>query len=151
MEVKYREVKRSQVAADAVADSCLSNQDSAFQLGLEIAPSTVVTVPSAPRRQRGWKRCCFKCKEASNEERDRLNYVRKVYLILLTQLGLTIIWVSISMSSASLKSFVYSRLWLFLIVLSAILVILTVLACAPKLLHRVPWNYVILFLFVRTK
>ena len=151
MEVKYREVKRSRVASDAGADSCVSNQDSALQLGLEVAPATVVTVPAAPPRARGWKRCFFCRRECSNEERDRMNYVRKVYLILFAQLGITMIWVGISMSSASLQSFIYTRLWLFLIALCVLLVILTVLSCAPKLIHRVPWNYGILFLFVRTK
>jgi hypothetical protein len=148
MEARYREVKRTRVAADAGADSCVSNGDSAMQLGLEIAAATAVPMPETTVPRKGWKRLCPCCREASGRDRDRLNYVRKVYLILLTQLSLTVLWVGITMVSPSLHSFVYTRLWLFLIFLSGILIILTILTCVPKLLHRVPWNYVILFLFV---
>lgn len=148
MEARYKEVKRTRVAAEA--DSCVSNGDSAMQLGLEIAAATAVPMPDTVVPRKGWKRLCPCWGEASGRDRDRLNYVRKVYLILFTQLCLTVLWVGITMVSPALHSFVYSRLWLFLIFLSGILIILTVLTCAPKLLHRVPWNYLLLFLFVRT-
>jgi len=85
---------------------------------------------------------------ASFHEVNRNNFVKKVYMILLSQLTITVGCALLAMNNkkAILANFptYMNLLWVALVVS---IVIMLVLMCCTSLAKTVPWNYVLLFAF----
>jgi len=81
------------------------------------------------------------------EAKDRLNFVRKVYTILSTQLLITSFLSLLAILSQSLQEFLHSNLWFLLLCLVGAFTSLLFLFCFPTLSRNVPYNYVLLSSF----
>ena len=76
----------------------------------------------------------------------RLNFIRKVYLILSCQLIFTTIFVSIVYNSIVLSSFVSESIWLAILSLIVYLVCIILISCVDYAARTVPLNYILLSL-----
>ena len=78
---------------------------------------------------------------------NRLGFIRKVYSILSFELFITTIFVIISATSESYRDYVEDNIWLFIVCLVLAIVDLLVLFFVKDLHRKVPYNYILLFLF----
>ena len=78
---------------------------------------------------------------------DRLGFIRKVYMILLTQLVITAGFTAIAITSLGMCSWMQENWWLIIIVSIFIIVIEIALICVRKLARTTPHNYVALLMF----
>lgn len=78
---------------------------------------------------------------------DRLGFIRKVYSILTAQLFVTAGLVAISAGSEDYRDFVYENFWLIIVFSILAIVVLCVLFFVPHLHKKVPYNYILLFVF----
>lgn len=92
--------------------------------------------------------CCC-CRSRGREATDRLHFVRKVYMILFMQIVITTGWLVLVLTVESIRDFVQEMWPLLLAAFVLAIALLLTLFCVPKLHQRVPWNYLLLFLFVR--
>jgi len=76
----------------------------------------------------------------------RLGFIRKVYLILTTQLGLTVLMGALSVST-DFGKFQLENPMLMQFVLVFAIIILIILCCIPSLARQVPTNYILMTLF----
>ena len=81
------------------------------------------------------------------EVEDRLNFVRKVYGILTTQLLLTTLWAALVWNNSSLKNFVYDEYWLVWVFLGLAIGVEMTLICYRRVARKVPLNYFLLGVF----
>jgi FtsH-binding integral membrane protein len=70
--------------------------------------------------------------------------VRKVYLILFTQLGLTAILCAISMTSLRFLYWQFNNWWFMFMMMGIGMFVCIALICIPSLARRVPINYILL-------
>ena len=77
----------------------------------------------------------------------RIQFIRKVYLILSTQLLLTASMSTIAMYSAQTKTFLIQNQWLFILSIFINLISCYALLCYKSCSRTVPNNYILLFLF----
>ena len=91
---------------------------------------------------------CLCCQSKGRAATDRLHFVRKVYLLLLMQVFLTAVWLVLVLVISPLRHFIIALWPLALCMFGASLLSLLVLLCIPRLHRRVPWNYILLLLFV---
>lgn len=78
---------------------------------------------------------------------DRLNFIRKVYLILATQLAFTAGFVSMVMYLPTMQAWILYNWWMFFPVLFVLIGTEVAMICSRKLARKVPVNYCLLFLF----
>ena len=81
----------------------------------------------------------------------RLNFIRKVYLILMCQLILTAGFVILSTSLKSYRTFVAENLWLLIVCLIVNLTIFYVMIYVRAASRKVPVNYILLTIFTLTE
>ena len=77
----------------------------------------------------------------------RLNFIRKVYLILSAQLVTTFLFVVLSFNSEKFRNFQTANIWLFYVCMVLTIPLMYALACYKKIARSVPLNYFLLFLF----
>lgn len=77
----------------------------------------------------------------------RLNFIRKVYAILATQLIITWAGVFTTAYNEPVRKFLLEAVWLLIIAVIVSLVSCYALVCYPPLATRVPTNFILLFLF----
>jgi len=77
----------------------------------------------------------------------RMNFIRKVYLILLSQLLITAAFIAVSVASEGYQQFVKNQLWLFIVAIVFLFVSLYTLIYARSVARTVPWNYTLLGVF----
>jgi len=77
----------------------------------------------------------------------RRGFIRKVYMILLTQLAITVILCAIAMTTASFLLWLSTSVWFLILTLGVSIAVCIVIACNYKLMQRVPINYLILFTY----
>jgi FtsH-binding integral membrane protein len=77
----------------------------------------------------------------------RLGFIRKVYLILSTQLVLTAALIAVSVSHDQYRLFVKANPWLLITCGVVAIITLYALVCYSAVSRRTPWNYMLLFLF----
>ncbi|OMJ86499.1 hypothetical protein SteCoe_11993 [Stentor coeruleus] len=78
---------------------------------------------------------------------DRLGFIRKVYSILTVQLFITAGLVAISAASEDYQDFVYDNYWLVIVFAVLAIIVICVLFFVPHLHKKVPYNYILLFVF----
>lgn len=84
---------------------------------------------------------------AFSDRKVRLAFIRKVYLILMSQLTFTVICICIFLFSSTIKEWVRYNLWLYLSAYGVFIVTYVILVCCPKVRRRVPANYICLIVF----
>jgi len=77
----------------------------------------------------------------------RLGFIKKVYLILSTQLLITFLVVLASFLSDPFRDFLTRTSWLLIVAAVLTFVIIIVLGCFPSVSRNVPINYILLFVF----
>jgi FtsH-binding integral membrane protein len=77
----------------------------------------------------------------------RLGFIKKVYLILSTQLLITFLVVLASFLSKEFRDFQARTTWLLIVFSVLTFIIIIVLACFPSVSRKVPINYILLFAF----
>lgn len=92
---------------------------------------------------------CLCCKVKGREATDRLHFVRKVYMILFMQIAITTGWLVLVMTIDPIRDFVRAKWPVLIAAFGVAISALLVLFCVPRLHQRVPWNYLLLFIFVR--
>jgi hypothetical protein len=92
---------------------------------------------------------CLCCKVKGRKATDRLHFVRKVYMILFMQIAITTGWLVLVMTIDPIRDFVSAKWPVLLAAGGVAFSALAALFCVPKLHQRVPWNYLLLFIFVR--
>ena len=93
-----------------------------------------------------WNEADFGKYELENKD-DRLGFIRKVYLILTTQLLITTVFVLFSVFVDSYRDFVEDNFWVFITCFISTIIVICLLFFVPGLHKRVPYNYALLFLF----
>ena len=78
---------------------------------------------------------------------DRIGFVKKVYLILFTQLAITAGFAAIAINSLTMASWMYDNWWLELVLVIVAIIIEIALICNRTLARAVPANYIALLLF----
>lgn len=86
-------------------------------------------------------------KNSLENTRDRLGFIRKVYLLLFLQLLITGVFVLIGALSEGFRDFVYEHWWIMLISFFLSLIPLLLLFLVKSYARTVPINYCLLFLF----
>ena len=76
----------------------------------------------------------------------RLNFIKKVYSILLTQILFTSLMISCSIFIEAYRKFFISNTWLFFLAIIATFVVLYILVYTNQA-RKVPQNYILLFIF----
>jgi FtsH-binding integral membrane protein len=77
----------------------------------------------------------------------RINFIRKVYGILSFQILITTIFVILTMTIKSIKTFMINNPILFYIILLLTIILPIIIICFPNTMNKVPLNYIILLLF----
>jgi len=152
---KYAKVGCAQGSADVSQQPLESSQDNAAQvevrsISLTTIPMPVVEMPPEEPVPTVRRCCCCKVKIPTREDIDRLHFIRKVYALIFMQLGITAGWIALTACVEPIRVGIASHPWAILGPLGAMLIILAFMFCAPLGVHKVPWNYLLLFLFVRT-
>ena len=78
---------------------------------------------------------------------DRLNFIRKVYILLSSQLLITALFVLYSVLSTDFQDFVYDNWWIMIISSILAIVPLLILFLSKKASRTVPINYILLTIF----
>jgi len=78
---------------------------------------------------------------------DRMNFIRKVYIILSCQLVFTALMVAWIMHFPVAQSWILENWWMFFPVLFVLIGTEFAMICSRKLARKVPINYILLFLF----
>ena len=108
----------------------------------------VIEIPVEEASPLSHRWCCWTVKGVDRETVDRLNFIRKVYILLFLQLGITIGWIAVTTALESVNTIIASRPVAVFAPLGAMAVILAFMFCAPKGMHKVPYNYMLLLSFV---
>ena len=149
---KYAKVAIAHEVSAASLPNMLSSQDNSIQPEQRNAADEVIDMPvveipiEEPVESHRW--CCWKVKSVNRQTRDRLNFIRKVYVLLFVQLGITAGWVAVTTALDSVNTIIANKPVAVLAPLGAMVVILAFMFCAPKGMHRVPYNYLLLLSFV---
>eukprot|EP01015_Nassula_variabilis_P010447 TRINITY_DN1838_c0_g2_i1.p1 TRINITY_DN1838_c0_g2~~TRINITY_DN1838_c0_g2_i1.p1 ORF type:complete len:183 (-),score=15.73 TRINITY_DN1838_c0_g2_i1:4-552(-) len=77
----------------------------------------------------------------------RLNFIRKVFIILSCQLGLTVLITIWGMYDIAFKKFMVQHPGVFFLALALSVIVFYALACYTSVARTVPWNYVLLIVF----
>lgn len=77
----------------------------------------------------------------------RRAFIRKVYMILTSQLLFTLVFVTIFTLVESVKIFVTKYQWIYYVAYAVFIVTYFVLICVKKVRRTVPWNFICLFIF----
>jgi len=91
---------------------------------------------------------CLDCVPAIRDNNERQGFVRKVYALLFIQLGITTILVAVGVLSESYRNFVREHQWLYIVSIVITAAICIMLICFYKWFKAVPYNYILLFVFV---
>lgn len=83
--------------------------------------------------------------EWTNE--DRLNFIRKIYGILSTQLVITALMCVLPFTNAGIRNFMVGHFWLAIVCSVIAMAISCALVCVSRLARTVPTNYILLFSF----
>jgi len=83
----------------------------------------------------------------SGDADDRLGFIKKVYVILLTQLALTAAFTAICITSTSMAMWMQDNIWLYIVLMILMIVVEIFLICVKKVSRRVPINYILLLIF----
>ena len=81
------------------------------------------------------------------ESNDRMGFIRKVYMILATQLIFTTIITIIPLVSDSAKDYLYNNIWILIVAAIFSIALSCALICVRSLARKVPTNYILLGLF----
>lgn len=81
------------------------------------------------------------------DNKVRLGFIRKVYLILSAQLLITFFFVLIAFLSDSFQQFQRDNVWLVIVCAVVTLITIYALACYRKIARSVPINYILLLVF----
>ena len=148
MQVESLETKPAQAAIDP-SEPPLSREDTHVAESLSrpvLVPMPDIIEISEEEEVTGG---CFCCKVKGREATDRLHFVRKVYMILFTQIAITTGWLVLVMTIAPIRNFVREKWPILIAAFGVAISTILVLFCVPRLHQRVPWNYLLLFIFVR--
>ena len=85
-----------------------------------------------------------KCDEI--EKKIRLGFIRKVYVLLFIQLAITFGAVCLTFIK-KVREFLDEKFWIFYIAAGVALIVMIVMCCSRKAAVKVPWNYILLFLW----
>lgn len=85
------------------------------------------------------------------DKKTRMNFIKKVYAILSTQLLITFLVVLAVFLLPSLQAFQVENMWLVIVCAVISIISLYALGCFRKLARNVPWNYILLFVFTITE
>ena len=80
-------------------------------------------------------------------KKSRIGFIRKVYLILAFQLGITCISIAVTILNNDLRKLIQQGLVLWILSFVGSLVTLLILICVPGMSTKVPSNYILLFAF----
>lgn len=81
---------------------------------------------------------------AFSDEEIRLAFIRKVYLILMSQFTFTVVCICICLFSSTIKDWVQDNLWIYITAYCVFVVTFIALVCCPNFRKRVPANYICL-------
>lgn len=81
------------------------------------------------------------------DNEDRLNFIRKVYGILSTQLLVTALVCILPYISPAIRHFLVTQFWLVIVAAVLAMAISCALVCMEGLARQVPTNYILLFTF----
>lgn len=86
-----------------------------------------------------------------NDQKIRINFIRKVYLILSLQFLLTVLWVIIPQVSQTFNEFQVKNYWISIVCSVVSIIIIYALACFKYCARKVPLNYILLIIFTMCK
>ena len=78
---------------------------------------------------------------------DRLGFVRKVYMILFAQLGITAGFTFIGITSTTMAAWMYDNVWLYIVLAIFGVCLQCTILCCRNVARKVPVNYILLLLF----
>ena len=78
---------------------------------------------------------------------DRINFIKKVYVILFVQLLITAGITAIAITSLTMAGWMQDNWWLYILLIFPLIGIEICLICNRKLARKVPINYVCLLAF----
>ena len=81
------------------------------------------------------------------DENIRSGFIRKVYLILSTQLIITFLFILISFNVKSFREFQRANTWLLWVSIVLTIVLMYALGCYKEIARKVPLNYILLLIF----
>eukprot|EP00826_Nyctotherus_ovalis_P063075 TRINITY_DN9214_c0_g1_i8.p1 TRINITY_DN9214_c0_g1~~TRINITY_DN9214_c0_g1_i8.p1 ORF type:complete len:254 (-),score=25.90 TRINITY_DN9214_c0_g1_i8:223-984(-) len=110
----------------------------------KVYPSTIQSIESAAEIGDG----CLGCIPALRDNNERQGFVRKVYALLFIQLGITTLFVVAGVISETYRDFVKDHQWVYIVAIAIALAICLMLMCFYKWFKAVPYNYILLFVFV---
>ena len=84
-------------------------------------------------------------------QRERLQFIRKVYSILTLQVLLTVLFVLLACFIETYKNFVALHPWVFIVSTISAFVLLCILYCFKSINRQTPYNYLLLTLFTLLK
>lgn len=111
---------------------------STAEAGLINDDVNVVTASSPSAYAAEWARDSF------SDKKIRLAFIRKVYLILMSQLAFTVACICICLFSSTIKDWVQDNIWIYITAYCVFIVTYIVLVCCPDVRRRVPANYICL-------
>lgn len=84
-------------------------------------------------------------------QKDRLQFIRKVYSILTLQILLTVFFISLVSFIDSYRNFMLHHRWIYIFTTVSALVLLCVMYCFKSVTRQLPYNYLLLTLFTLLK
>lgn len=84
------------------------------------------------------------------DEEDRMNFVKKVYVILFVSLAITAGFTAIGITSRDMASWMQddANIWLYIVLLIVMIIVEIVMICVRSVARSVPINYIMLLIFV---
>jgi len=93
------------------------------------------------------KKLCLNCVPGLRGKDERQQFVIKVYGVLICQLAITVGFVTLTMVSDRTQEFMKEHKWLYWTAFAGTFTLIMFLFCFNFLVRKVPWNYLILFVF----
>lgn len=84
-------------------------------------------------------------------QKDRLQFIRKVYSILTAQILLTVLFISSACFLNGYRKFIIEHRWIYISTTISALVLLLVMYCFKSVTRQLPYNYLLLSLFTLLK
>ena len=91
---------------------------------------------------------CLGCIPALKSNNERQGFVRKVYALLFIQLMITCLFVGAGVGFKEVRDFMNKDFWLYIITAVICGIIMIMLICTYDFFKEVPYNYILLFVFV---
>ncbi len=97
------------------------------------------------------KGCADAIRQNLNMTEERFGLVRKVYVLLCIQLGVTCTFVATAAGVEIVRDFIVNNLWLLLLCCALLFLIACTIPCCYKGYRKVPLNYVVMFIYTSTE